>query len=315
MPPVLLILIIVIGVLILIYLGASVFLLNFGIIRNNKRCNTFCDRDWVNKYVDKKYRDIVYEGATWLHDREGEEIDILSFDGLTLHAKLISPENPKGTIICCHGYRSSPYNDFCISGRYLLELGYRILLIDERSGWGSEGKYIGMGVLERFDCQKWVELMDARFPGESIFLLGVSMGSATVLMTTGLELPDTVKGVIADCGFTSPMKIFAAVMKRDYHMPPYPFMYTMRALIKLTAKYDIKYSAEDALAENKLPIFFIHGEADDFVPYEMSLDNIKACHKCKTEFLSVPGAKHAQSYLVEKDKYQQMIIEFLNTYT
>ena len=39
---------------------------------------------------------------------------------------------------------------------------------------------------------------------KDIFLCGISMGCATTLMAAGLDLPDNVKGIIADCGFTSP---------------------------------------------------------------------------------------------------------------
>lgn len=306
---------VVLGVILLIFAAGTVYFLIYGIVRDDKRCGFYYDRSHAEKYVEPEYLEMVIKGSEWIRDARAEDIYIKSFDGLKLHARLIVPEKPVGTFVMCHGYRSSGYNDFADFARFIYEKGYRLLIIDQRASNGSEGKYIGMGVLERFDCLAWTKLVAERFPGENIILDGVSMGAATVLMTTGLELPSEVCGVIADCGFTSPKAIFGDVMHKTFHLPKEPIMSIMTALIKLVAKYDAKYSAEDALKENKLPLLIVHGEADDFVPHYMSERNVEAAKNCDVTFISIPGAAHARSYVVDTERCRAAVTEFLNKYT
>lgn len=301
----------IVAFLLIVVAAAVVYFFNYSIVRDDKRENFYYNREHAEKYVEPEFLETVIHGSEWIRDAEAEDIYIKSFDGLRLHARLIAPENPKATIIMCHGYRSSGYNDFCDYAEFIYNQGYRLLIVDQRACMESEGKYIGMGVLERYDCRAWVEEVNRRFPGEPIFLQGVSMGAATVLMTTGLELPENVRGVIADCGFTSPRKIFGAVMKESFHIPPEPFMALMTLVIKIIAKYDANYSAEDALKTNKLPLLIVHGEADTFVPLYMSEQNVKAAENCEVTFISVPGAAHARSYVKDMPRCRAAVTEFL----
>ena len=301
----------IIAFLLIVLVAALVFFFNFGVVRDDKRCGFYYNRDHAEKYIEPQFLETVIRGSQWIRDFDAEDVYIKSFDGLRLHARLFCPENPKATIIMCHGYRSSGYNDFADYAEFIYNKGYRLLIIDQRATCSSEGKYIGMGVLERYDCRAWVDEINARFPGEPIYLQGVSMGAATVLMTTGLDLPENVRGVIADCGFTSPRAIFSDVMKKSYHLPPEPFMAIITLLIKIIAKYDANYSAEDALKTNKLPLIIIHGEADGFVPHYMSEKNVAAAKNCEVEFISVPGADHARSYLCDMENIRAKAVEFL----
>jgi len=315
MNPVLLIIIIVASIIVLFTALLFIFMI-YGIARNDKHGGFYYDRDYVENsdWLPKESFETIITGAQWIRDTDAEDIYIQSFDGLKLHARLLCPEDPIGSIVMCHGYRSSGYNDFSCYAKFVYDKGYRLLIIDQRATQQSEGKWIGMGVLERFDCLKWTELVARRFPGEPIFLQGVSMGAATVLMATGLQLPKEVRGVIADCGFTSPREIFGCVLKANFHLPKEPFMTFMTLLIKLFAKYDSNYSAENALKDNRLPILFIHGEADDFVPHYMSEKNLAAATNCYTKFISVPGAAHAQSYLIQTERCQKEVTEFLDAF-
>ena len=306
---------IVVGVILLIFTAGIIYFLNFGIVRDEKRCGFYYDRSHAEKYVEPEYLETVISGSVWIRDAKAEDIYIKSFDGLRLHARLIVPDNPVGTFIMCHGYRSSGYNDFADFAQFIYEKGYRLLIIDQRASNGSEGRYIGLGVLERYDCQEWTRLIALRHPKEPIFLDGVSMGAATVLMTTGLDLPAEVRGVIADCGFTSPKAIFGDVMHQMFHLPKEPIMSIMSLFIRIVAKYDAKYSTVDALKENKLPLLIVHGEADDFVPHYMSEQNVAAAKNCEVTFISVPNAKHARSYVVDMPRCRAAVTEFLEKYT
>ncbi|MBO4354172.1 MAG: alpha/beta hydrolase [Clostridia bacterium] len=310
------IIITILASIVVLFLAFMIVFMIYGIGRNDKHGGFYYDREYVENsdWLPKEHFETIIRGSTWIRDAEAEDIYITSFDGLKLHGRLICPPDPKASILMCHGYRSSGYNDFPDYAEFIYNKGYRLLIIDQRATQKSEGKFIGMGVLERYDCLKWAELLASRFPGEPLFLEGVSMGAATVLMATGLDLPKEVRGVIADCGFTSPREIFGTVFKARFHLPKEPFMTVMTALIKIFAKYDCNYSAEDALKDNKLPVLFIHGEADDFVPHYMSEKNVAAAKNCYTKFISVPGAAHAQSYLIDTERCRKEAVEFLETF-
>ncbi len=311
-----LLIIMIVAVVVVLFIAMLFIFMIYGIARNDRHGGFYYDREYVENsdWLPKECFESIIKGATWIRDAEAEDIYITSFDGLKLHARLICPSNPIGSIVMCHGYRSSGYNDFSSYAEFVYNKGYRLLMIDQRATQKSEGKYIGMGVLERYDCAKWAELVAERFPGEPIFLQGVSMGASTVLMATGLDLPKEVRGVLADSGFTSPREIFGCVLKANFHLPKEPIMTFVCLLIKAFAKYDCNYSAEDALKDNKLPVLFVHGEADDFVPHYMSEKNIAAAKNCYTKFVSVPGAAHAQSYLIQTERCQKEVTEFLEAF-
>ncbi|WP_099204285.1 alpha/beta hydrolase [Scatolibacter rhodanostii] len=263
----------------------------------------------------KKYADRIYDCRKWLRDHTTEKIECTSFDGLKLISLFVPAENPKGTIIVMHGYRSRSDMDFVPEVEFLNGLGYNLLVVMQRSHDESEGKYITFGVKERFDCKMWAEYVAKRFGNEQdIFLSGISMGAATVLMASGLDLPSNVRGIIADCGFTSAWEIVKRVGKKDMHLPCFPFVYGVNFFAKRLAKFDLKeYSTLDAMKLNRLPILFIHGDADDFVPITMTMQNYKAC-KAPKELLVIRGAAHATSYLSDTELCQKAILDFVNQY-
>ena len=305
----------VVAVFLILLIAALVYFLKFGIIRDPKREGFYYNRDHAEKYCPPQFVDKIVAGATWIRDFPAEDVYITSFDGLKLHGRLFEKDGARVTFVMFHGYRSSGYNDFSCIAKFLYDNNCRLLIIDQRSSNGSEGKYIGMGVLERFDCRDWAKFIAERCPGTPIILSGVSMGAATVLMATGLELPKEVVGVSADCGFTSPRKIFTKVMKQSFKVAPRFFMALMTLLIKIVAKYDANYSAEDALRENKLPLIIAHGKADDFVPFSMSEENIAAAKNCEVTFITSDEAQHAQTYLYKEDEINAALLALIDKYT
>ena len=200
-----------------------------------------------------------------------ENYYITSHDGLTLHAKYFEYAPNAVTEIMFHGYRGSAERDLSGGIQRCFALGRNVLLVDQRTSCGSEGNVISFGINEHRDCLAWVDFAVNHFgPDVKIVLTGISMGAATVLMAAGKPLPDNVVGILADCGFSSPEKIIRKCAK-DEHYPAnliYPF-------IKLGAKvfghFDLEeYSPLEAMKTCKLPVIFLHGEADDFVPCDMS---------------------------------------------
>lgn len=239
-----------------------------------------------------------------------EDVYTASEDGLLLHARYYVSEVGAPVEIQCHGYRGNCYRDFCGGLQLALERGHNVLLIDQRAHGSSEGKCLSFGILERKDCRCWVNYINRRC-GETtkIILVGISMGAATVMMATELDLPENVVGVVADCGYTSPESIIRKVMK-DMKIPQ-AFYPVIAASAKIYGHFDLSESTPlQAMSKCKIPVVFVHGEADDFVPYEMTLENYEACAS-KKALVSVPEAGHGLSYMVNLELYREGVDAFL----
>lgn len=263
----------------------------------------------------EEYVKIIHREKDKLLRRPSEHVTIQSRDLLTLHGELFtaSPAS-KRTAILFHGYTSQGMNDCPTMAEYFMERGYNALIVDQRSHGKSEGRYIGFGILDRFDCIRWIEYALAHFGKDSdIVLYGVSMGGATVLMASGTEgFPKNVKAIIADCAFTSPYDIFKHILKRDYHLPPHPVMDINERICKKKAGYGFAdYSTFDAMEAGACPILFIHGDEDKFVPTRMSVDNYNACTSPK-KLLIIENAGHAASLYENEELYKETVTEFLN---
>ena len=253
------------------------------------------------------------KGFAWAAAQESEEWEITSYDGLKLRADYIDHPERRAVIAMFHGYRSIPLGDFSVVMDYYYSLGYSLLLVHQRAHGKSEGKYITYGVRERFDCRDWCKKIDEMLPGVPVIMDGVSMGCSTVLGAAGLELPDNVRGIIADCGFTSPGEIIAHVMKLWFKLPKFPFYYIMNGLCRLFAGFSFnEFSTVEAMKNNRLPIDFIHGKDDDFVPPEMTVRAYEACTASK-RLTIVEKAGHGESYLVDRENCKKSLVEFIES--
>lgn len=260
-----------------------------------------------------EYHQMMLEGEAWLKAQDMETVHILSHDGLKLAGHFLNI-GAKKTIILFHGYRSRAFRDFSCVGEYYKGLGYNLLFVDQRAHEESEGVHITFGVKERLDCVRWAEYIDRRIGGE-IILDGLSMGAATVLMAAGEKLPQSVKGIIADCGFTSPKEIMLKVMEEDLKVRCRPLFCLVGLMVKLRAGFSItEYSTIEAMKRTRLPILFIHGTGDKFVPCEMTKAAYEACVSEKTLVL-VEGAGHGVSYLKDPDACKSALNSFLKKCT
>lgn len=260
----------------------------------------------------RKYADRIEDCRIWMRENMREKVEITSYDGLKLVGLYIPAENAKGTIIVMHGYRSRADMDFVPEMQFMNNHGYNLLVVMQRSHDESEGKYITFGIKERHDCKSWAEYAAQRFgEDKDIFLSGISMGASTVLMASGLDLQQNVRGIIADCGFTSPKAIIKKVAKRNIPLPTAPLIAVVGLFTKLIAGFGLsEYSTTTALKKNKLPVLFIHGDADELVPIEMTYENYHVC-TAEKELLVIKGANHAVSYLYDTEKCQKVIKEFI----
>lgn len=262
--------------------------------------------------------EMVRAGRRSLEKYQPEEVFITSYDGLKLCAHIYSSGEYTGKVVLCmHGYNSGAVNDFAGAVDFFTGNGFTVILADQRVHGKSEGKRITFGTKERFDCRSWCEYIVERFGSDvKILLDGVSMGAATVTCAAdrSVGLPENVKAVIADCGYSSPREIIADVAKRNYHIPEFPTLPLLRLAAKIDAGFDIdEISSVRSAANTDIPIFFAHGMADDFVPYEMGVKISSACSSDHVLF-SVPGAGHGQSFLVDRDGYERECMGFIGKY-
>ena len=209
-----------------------------------------------------------------------------------------------------HGYQGSAERDMAGGVQRCFALKRSAMLIDQRCSGKSGGKSITFGIREYRDCLAWTEFAAEHFgPERKLILTGISMGASTVLMAADQPLPESVVGILADCGFTSAPAIIKDVM-RKIHLPAALFYPFIRLGGRIFGGFDIEaHSALEAVKRSNVPVIFFHGESDDFVPCEMSRENFEACASRKA-LVTVPGAGHGLSYPVEPKRYLQELGEF-----
>ena len=258
----------------------------------------------------------IREARAWLASLPRERVSIVSRDGLKLVGRFYP--NPAGesvqkasnkTILIVHGYRSSGEYDLSCGCPYFWEKGFNLLIIDGRGHGESEGEYITFGQLERYDVVEWCKYLTYRF-GQShkIILDGMSMGCTIVLLATAEpDLPANVCAVIADCGFVSPYGEFRHVLPNMLHLPVFPTLYIASFICRLRASFTTKnVSTLDAVKKIKIPVLFVHGLDDKYVPPSNTKQNYDACTAPK-DVLFVEGAGHGMSFLYAEDAYKAKV--------
>ena len=241
-----------------------------------------------------------------------EPVTITSSDGLMLYGRYYHFRDDAPLMILMHGYRSHPFRD-CSGGHALCRrLGINALVVDQRSHGNSEGHTITFGIQERHDCRRWIDFACRRFGDLPIILSGLSMGAATVLMTANLNLPENVVCIMADCPYSSPAAIIEKVC-RDLHYPAAfcrPFLYLGA---RLFGNFNLREcTASDAVRKAEIPILLFHGEADHYVPCDMSREIAANCASPLT-FHAFPDAGHGLCYMTDPLRYEQSVYEFLHS--
>lgn len=240
-----------------------------------------------------------------------ESVCITSVDGYKLYARYYEVEKGADLQIECHGYHGSPIRDFCGGNRIARESGYNTLVIEQRGMLRSGGNAITFGIMERWDIRSWCHYAYERFGKDiRIVLSGISMGASAVLMASSLDLPDNVSAIIADCPYSSPLKIIRKVGS-GMGLP----VRFLTPLVILSARifggFDIRKSTPlEAVEKTDIPILLIHGQDDRFVPYEMSEELKRANSKIRLE--GFPGAGHGLSYMLDTPRYERIVREFLS---
>lgn len=308
-------LIILLAALVVFTVILTCFFFSLAIRRNDKYTVEASLTRLQNKTSPEQFA-LIKKGVEGFMAAPRKEVSITSRDGLKLHGFFIEQPDPatsRGTIVLVHGWHSHPEIDFSASWAYYLEKGLNILAFDQRAHGGSQGKYICFGVKERFDLIDWIHFTNERYgKDKKIIVSGVSMGSSTVLMALGEDsLPDNVVGATADCGFVSAWEEFSHVLRRAYHLPKFPLMYTTDLLSRAVAGFPFRgYSTEQSLKNARVPVLFVHGLADTFVPPEHSRRSAAACAS-PYELIEIEGAGHGMSYLVDTQTVSTKLDAFI----
>lgn len=268
--------------------------------------------DEVRKTPYKKYYPNILAAKQWLDDHGAEDIYVMSDDGLKLHGLWVSAEQPKGTVLLAHGYRSTMLVDFGAVFEIYHKLGFQLLIPEQRSHGQSQGRFITFGVKESGDMLKWIDFHNKNYGEFPMILSGLSMGASTVMYLADKDLPENVRGLIVDCGFTSPKEIISSVYKKVIHLPAAPTVYVTEFLARCLAGFSLwQEDSRRSLSMNKLPILMVHGKKDGFVPCEMTEQGYQACAGQK-HLLLVDGADHGVSFFVAREAYMKAVMNLLS---
>lgn len=237
-------------------------------------------------------------------------------DGVRLHALYAAaPEPTDKTAVIVHGYTDNAVRMLMIGYLYNHDLGYNILLPDLCYHGESGGRAIQMGWKDRLDVLRWMDVANDLFGGSTQMVVhGISMGAATTMMVSGEPQRPFVKCFVEDCGYTSVWDEFRKELKDQFHLPAFPLLHTANRLCQW--KYGWNFREATALgqvAACRLPMLFIHGGADDFVPTEMVYPLYEA-KPGEKELWIVPGAAHALSYRDNREEYTERVRNFVGRY-
>ena len=294
-------------ILLTLFIGVSSLV---GVLFYNLALNANYSKDIIYaEYNDKNLND----AQKWLEEKSNySDKYIESYDKLQLHSYVVTQNSNKWAIVV-HGYGGSG-KLMSDKSKYFYDMGYNVLIPDLRGHGKSEGDYIGMGWKDRLDIISWINFIIKENPNAEIVLHGTSMGAATVLMTSGENLPSNVKAIVADCAYTSAWDEFSYQLETYLKVPSYYILNVTNMVTKLKAGYSLKEaSALECVKKATVPILYIHGDKDKFVPYSM-MDKLYDATNSPKEKLTIEGGEHANSDLVSPFLYWLTVEDFLNQY-
>lgn len=293
--------------------GGSFYLIHFALLPKEKAIKsqktalqrTFKDYPYMKSWIDS------LNNSKAIHDTV-----IVNSEGLKLHGYYLKAALPtRKAAVLVHGYTDCAISMFPIAYLFNRQLRYNVLLPDLQYHGKSEGKAINMGWKDRMDVLEWIKVANKIFGNNTEMVIqGISMGGATTMMISGEKLPPYIKCLIEDCGYTSAWDEFDYELKSMFGLPKFPLLYSASALCKLRYGWSFgEASALTQVAKCKLPMLFIHGSADTYVPTQMVYPLYKAKPQPK-ELWIVPGAIHAMSYHDNQKAYTEKVALFVNKY-
>lgn len=304
-----------------IILGVLIFLLLLSILLAYicYRMTFYSNRKKSNKTITlpddeifTTYKDTILKDIEDINNMPCEHVSIKSHDGLTLKGRYFEYKKGAPIEVMFHGYKGDSTRDMSSGVKRAFACGRNALIVDHRSSGKSEGHVITFGIKERFDCVDWVNFVINKFGSDvKIIIAGISMGAATVLMASSMNLPKNVVGVVADCGYNNASDIIKKVIS-GMKLPTkfvYPFI---KLGARLFGKFNLEeYSPYESVQKTNIPIIFFHGANDNFVPHDMSVKLFNACSS-KKKLVTIENANHGVSYLVDPKKYIDELEEFFD---
>ena len=256
------------------------------------------------------YREDMVAWTKAIRSMPYTEHEIRSFDGLTLRGRYYEYEAGAPIELLFHGYRGNAERDLSGGVERCFRLGRNVMLIDQRGSGKSEGHVLSFGINERRDCRSWVEYAIKHFGNDvKLIIGGVSMGAATVMMAAGDPLPSNVIGVLADCGYTSAKEIIKKVVK-EMRLPVWIFYPFIKLGARIFGRFNLEETSPiEAMRNCTLPIVFVHGDTDAFVPYDMSVRLHNACASEKKTLITIKGAGHGLAFPADRDGYVNALKE------
>lgn len=265
--------------------------------------------------------DSLLPGSTAWYDSLHEQgilrdTTIIGYNGYKVHAVYAPaprPDEAAGTAIVVHGYTDNHFVFLYLARMYRDDFNYNILVPDLQYHGYSEGRAVQMGWFDRFDVEKWAEVAHGIFDDDFMVVHGVSMGAATVMMMSGDELPSYVKAFVEDCGYSSAWDQFASNLKESFHLPTFPVLNSASIVCKKRYGWSFKEaSSVSQLAKSDRPMLFIHGDADDFVPFSHLQKNYDAKTRGYKEMWVADGAVHANAFARHPEEYKKRVSSFLD---
>ena len=312
---------IIVIISIVVTIGIGNYFVNYAILRtgnggnrevkNKGSIEVASINNETEKTIEENREKEIQLASQWTNTIKNEKVEVTAKDGITLRGtEYIKDKQIDDWVFILHGYRSNPESVISV-GMHFSEKGYNVLIPYMRATGESEGEYIGMGWLDKEDLKCWIDLIIEQNRNSNIILHGSSMGAATVLMASGDTLPNNIKAIIEDSGYTSVWNIFASEAKARFNLPAFPVLNMFEVVANYRAKYDIKEaSALEQVKKASVPILFIHGDNDDFVP-EYMCEQLYESANCKKDKLIIHGAGHTESRYKELDIYYSKIFDFI----
>ncbi len=271
----------------------------------------------VKNEIEKKKLEEEEKAEKWIESIKDytEAVQIETKDKLKLNGhKYFQKENTNKWLVIVHGYQSNETKGNPLAKKFY-EKGYNILTFNLRAHGDSEGKFVGMGILDQYDVKAWIDKLVEDYPESEIVLHGTSMGGFTVLMTGSLDLPSNLKIIIDDCGYTNVWEMFKLELSKRFGLPSFPILNVSNLMAKIRAGYDMKdgYSI-DAVKKTDIPTLFIHTEEDDFVPVEMGKELFEAKKGDKKDILIIEKGSHALARYSDEKLYYEKVFEFIDKY-
>ena len=272
---------------------------------------------WLAGFAMKGSRMTLDEAFAWQSDHydtsfyeplEKTDYTVAATEGYLLHVQLLTNPTPCDRyVIMSHGNADNRMGSLKYVPLYL-ELGFNCIIYDLRGHGLNEPTCTTYGLLEGADLACLVRDTRERYPDlTQLGLHGESLGGATTICALG-HAPE-VDFAVSDCAFAD----IDSVLRKGYRDAGAPVF--LVDVADVAAKLRFHYSLKDmrpidALADNHVPVLFIHGLADELIVVQNARD-LYAATAGPRELLLVEGAGHAQSIFTDPEAYKEHVAAFV----